>query len=224
MANQDSFAGVRIPRSPVYGTKGMVVSGHSMASMAGLRVLERGGNVIDAMIATSAVLCVILPHATSLGGDAFILHHSAKTGKTEGLNASGHAPNGATPEFFKDGMKSRGPLAFSIPGIVRGWEDIHKKHGSLPWKRLVEPAVRLARDGFVVTDGLARSLRSVLERMRPYPASFAQFKAVGVVVENSDGAVGIELRVMLAPPRAGLMPLHAPVVRVDYENEVVLPQ
>jgi gamma-glutamyltranspeptidase len=144
MAKEDSFAGVRIPRSPVYGAKGMVVSGHSMASMAGLRVLERGGNVIDAMIATSAVLCVILPHATSLGGDAFIMYHSAKTGETEGLNASGHAPAGATTEFFKDGMESRGPLAFSIPGIVRGWEEIHKKHGSLPWKELFKDAIAAA--------------------------------------------------------------------------------
>ncbi len=144
MAKQDSFAGVRIPKSPVYGTRGMVVSGHSMASVAGLRVLERGGNVIDAMIATSAVLCVILPHATSLGGDAFILHHSAKSGETEGLNASGHAPAGATPEFFKDGMKARGPLAFSIPGIVRGWEEIHQKHGCLPWKDLFADAIAAA--------------------------------------------------------------------------------
>ena len=144
MAGQDSFAGIRIPRSPVYGTKGMVVSGHSMASMAGLRVLERGGNVIDAMIATSTVLTVILPHATSLGGDAFILHHGAKTGETVGLNASGHAPAGATTEFFKDGMEKRGPLAFSIPGIVRGWEEIHQKHGSLPWTDLFADAIAAA--------------------------------------------------------------------------------
>ena len=73
MAKQDSFAGIKIPRSPVYGTKGMVVSGHSLASVTGLRVLERGGSVVDAMIATSAVLCVVLPHATSFGGDAFFL-------------------------------------------------------------------------------------------------------------------------------------------------------
>jgi len=141
MANQDSFAGVSIPRSPVYGTNGVVVTGHSMASMAGLRVLERGGNVIDAMIAASAVLSVILPHGTSLGSDAFILYHNGKTGETEGLNASGHAPKGATPEFFKDGMVSRGPLAFSIPGMVRGWEEIHLKHGSLAWKDLFADAI-----------------------------------------------------------------------------------
>ncbi len=144
MAKQDSFAGVTIPRSPVYGTKGMVVSGHSLASVTGLRVLEQGGSVVDAMIATSAVLCVVLPHATSFGGDAFILFHDAKQGRTEGLNASGHAPAGATAEFFKDGMVMRGPLAFSIPGIVRGWEEIHRRHGRLKWRDLFADAIELA--------------------------------------------------------------------------------
>lgn len=144
MAKQDSFAGLKIPRSPVYGTKGMVVSGHSLASIAGMRVLERGGSVADAMIATSAVLCVVVPHATSLGGDGFIIHHDAASGRTEGLNASGHAPQGATPEFFKDGMVVRGPLAFSIPGLVRGWDELHKKHGKLPWKDLFNDALDCA--------------------------------------------------------------------------------
>ena len=86
MAKTDEFAGIKLPRSPVYGTKGMVVSGHSQASIAGLRVLERGGAVVDAMIAASTVLCTVLPHATSFGGDAFIILHDAKTGKTQGLN------------------------------------------------------------------------------------------------------------------------------------------
>ena len=144
MTGRDSFAGVRLPRSPVYGTKGMVVSGHSLASVAGLRVLERGGNVVDAMLATSAVLCAVLPHATSLGGDAFILYHDAKTGRTEGLNASGHAPQGATAEYFRDGMKPRGPLALSVPGIVRGWEEIHRRHGSLPWAGLLADGIDAA--------------------------------------------------------------------------------
>ena len=144
MAKQDSFAGIKIPRSPVYGTKGMVVSGHSLASVTGLRVLERGGSVVDAMIATSTVLCVVLPHATSFGGDAFFLYHNSKTGRTEGLNASGHAPEGATAEFFEDGMVARGPLAFSIPGIVRGWEEIHRRHGRLPWRDLFADAIEIA--------------------------------------------------------------------------------
>lgn len=144
MAKQDSFAGIKIPRSPVYGTKGMVVSGHSLASVTGFRVLERGGSVIDAMIATSAVLCVVLPHATSFGGDAFFLFHNSKSGRTEGLNASGHSPEGATAEFFRDGMLARGPLAFSIPGIVRGWEEIHRRYGRLPWRDLFSDAIEMA--------------------------------------------------------------------------------
>ena len=82
MAKQDSFAGIKIPRSPVYGMNSMVVSGHSQASISGLRALERGGSLVDAMIATSATLSVVLPHATSLGGDAFILFHDAKEGLT----------------------------------------------------------------------------------------------------------------------------------------------
>ncbi len=154
----DEFAGVRLPRSPVYGTRGVVVSGHSLASQAGLKALERGGSVTDAMIATSAVLCVVLPHATSLGGDAFIIHHDAKSGKTEGLNASGHAPTGATPEKFKDGMVEHGPLATSVPGIVRGWERLHQRHGKLEWASLFDDAIRAAQNGHAVSRVLANAL------------------------------------------------------------------
>ena len=185
MARQDSFAGLRIPRTPVYGTKGMVVSGHSMASMAGLRVLDRGGNVIDAMIATSAVLCVILPHATSLGSDAFILYHDAEKGETEGLNASGHAPAGATPEFFKDGMKARGPLAFSIPGIVRGWEEIHQKHGSLPWTELFADAIAAA-DCHPLSRVLGAALNIFRDDVEADPGCAALYYPGGAPLKGGD--------------------------------------
>lgn len=174
MARQDSFAGVRIPRSPVYGTKGMVVSGHSLASISGLRTLERGGNVVDAMIATSAVLCVTLPHATSLGGDAFILHHDAARNRTEGLNASGHAPEGATPEVYKDGIPNRGPLAFSVPGIVRGWEEIHRKHGTLPWKSLFADAIAAA-EAHPLSRVLAAGLRLFSDDVEADPGCHALY-------------------------------------------------
>lgn len=144
MAKTDSFAGVKIPRSPVYGTKGMVVSGHSLASLAGLRVLERGGSMVDAMIACSAALSVVVPHATSLGGDAFILYHRAGEGRTVGMNASGHAPAGATPGLYADGIPHRGPLAFSVPGMIRGWERMHARYGELPWADLFADAAALA--------------------------------------------------------------------------------
>ena len=81
MAKVDEFAGEKLARSPVYGTKFMVVSGHSLASTAGVRTLESGGSLIDAMIVTSSVLCTVLPHATSFGGDAFIIYYDAKSKK-----------------------------------------------------------------------------------------------------------------------------------------------
>jgi gamma-glutamyltranspeptidase/glutathione hydrolase len=140
----DVFAGVRLARSPVYGTKGMVVSGHSLASTAGMRTLDKGGSLVDAMITTSAVLSVVLQQATSLGGDAFFLYHDAAAGKTIGLNATGHAPDGATPEYYKDGIPDRGPNAISVPGMVRGWERLHEKYGKLPWADLIEDAIDAA--------------------------------------------------------------------------------
>lgn len=140
----DVFAGVRLARSPVYGTRGMVVSGHSLASTAGLRTLDKGGSLVDAMIATSATLCVTIQQATSLGGDAFFLYHDAGEGKTIGLNATGHAPDGATDEYYKDGIPDRGPNAISVPGMVRGWERLHQKYGRLHWASLFEDAIAIA--------------------------------------------------------------------------------
>jgi gamma-glutamyltranspeptidase/glutathione hydrolase len=154
----DNFAGVRMPRSPVYGRRGMVVSGHSLASMAGVRVIENGGTLVDAMIATSAVLCVTIPQATSLGGDAFILYRDAKAKKTYGLNASGPAPRGATPDKFPGGMVARGPLAGSVPGLVRGWEEMHAKFGKTKWSELLAPAIDLAENGHPLSRVLAAGL------------------------------------------------------------------
>ncbi len=161
MARTDGFAGVKIPRSPVYGARAMVVSGHSQASLSGLRTLERGGSLVDAMVATSAVLSVVLPHATSLGGDAFILFHDAEGGRTFGLNASGHAPAGATPEAYADGIPRRGPLAASVPGMVRGWERMHRRFGRLPWAELFDDAIALAE-----AHPLSRILASALHLFR----------------------------------------------------------
>tara|TARA_Y100001934_G_C12377819_1_gene790306 strand:- start:249 stop:1829 length:1581 start_codon:yes stop_codon:yes gene_type:complete len=153
----DVFAGVRLARSPVYGTKGMVVSGHSLASIAGLRTLDRGGTLVDAMISTSATLSVVLQQATSLGGDAFFLYHDAAKGNTIGLNATGHAPDGATSEYFKNGIPDRGPTAVSVPGMVRGWERLHERYGKMPWEELFEDAIDAAKahpSSRVMTAGL----------------------------------------------------------------------
>src|SRR5271168_2957016 len=108
---QDPSEPRRSGRAPVYGRRAMVVSGHSAATLAGVKTFERGGNIVDAMIAASSALAVAVGHATSIGGDCFILYHEAATGKTHGLNASGTAPALATADHFPDGMKAHGPLA-----------------------------------------------------------------------------------------------------------------
>ena len=162
----DVFAGVRLARSPVYGTRGMVVSGHSLASTAGMRTLDRGGSLVDAMITTSSVLSVVIQQATSLGGDAFFLYHNATEGRTIGLNATGHAPDGATPEFYKDGIPDRGPLAVSVPGMVRGWERLHQKYGKLDWASLFDDAIEIAEAhpaSRVMTAGLDLFRKDVMD-------------------------------------------------------------
>jgi gamma-glutamyltranspeptidase/glutathione hydrolase len=147
----------RQPRSPVSGKRAMVVSGHSAASLAGIDVLKRGGSLVDAMIAASATLAVVLSHATSIGGDCFILYHEAANGRTVGLNASGVAPAAATPAGFGDGMKVRGPLAPVVPGLVRAWEAMHKRYGKLAWRELFETAIDCA-DAHPVSSVLAERI------------------------------------------------------------------
>ncbi len=145
----------RSPRAPIFGRRAMVVSGHSAASLAGIGALKRGGNLVDAMIASSAVLAVVLGHATSIGGDCFILYHERATGRTIGLNASGIAPAAAAPTAFPEGMKVRGPLAPVVPGLVRGWEAMHRRFGKLAWRELFVDAIDLAANGHPVSAVLA---------------------------------------------------------------------
>lgn len=145
---------LREPRSPIYGNHAMIVSGHAAASLAGISVHRRGGNAVDAMIAASATLAVVLGHATSLGGDCFILIHEAASGRIMGLNSSGVAPQAASRDVFSGGMKAQGPLAPVVPGLVRGWEAMHRRFGHLPWKDLFTEAIDLA-EGHTISAILA---------------------------------------------------------------------
>jgi gamma-glutamyltranspeptidase/glutathione hydrolase len=147
----------RSPRAPVFGRKAMIVSGHPAATLAGIDTLRRGGNLVDAMVAASSALAVVVGQATSIGGDCFLLFHEARSGRTFGLNASGVAPALAAPARFPDGMKTRGPLAAVVPGLVRAWDAMHRRFGSLPWKNLFDRAIELA-EGHPVSKVLAERL------------------------------------------------------------------
>jgi gamma-glutamyltranspeptidase / glutathione hydrolase len=154
-------------RPEVAGTRGAVVSGHPLASAAGYEVLRAGGNATDAVVTMAAVLAVVRPHMNSVGGDAFALFRSAASGEVEALNASGRAAAGATPDFFADlgheTMPQSGALAVTVPGAVSGWAGALERHGTFTLGRALEPAIRIAEEGFVVSATLARDLTGATE-------------------------------------------------------------
>jgi gamma-glutamyltranspeptidase len=168
----------RPPRAPVFGRHAMVVSGHSAATLAGITMLRRGGNLVDAMVAASAALATVVGQATSIGGDCFILFHEAKSGRSFGLNASGVAPGLAAPERFAAGMKVHGPLAPVVPGLVRAWEAMHRRFGHLPWKDLFDQAIELA-EGFPVSKVLAERIPENSERLAADPGCAALYLPQG---------------------------------------------
>lgn len=140
----------------------MVVSPHVLASEAGAAALVAGGSAVDAAIAAHAVLSVVYPHMTSLGGDAFWLIHDATGGKVRALVAGGRAPAAATlGEISRRGLAEIPPrsiLAVTVPAAVDGWAEAHAAHGRLPFSTLLAPALGHARDGVGVTPKLARFL------------------------------------------------------------------
>ena len=147
-------------------TRGMVTSPNHLATQAGLDILRRGGNAVDAAIATAVTLAVVYPQMCTPGGDNFWLIYNAKTGELLGLNASGRAGKKATIDFYASrGLKSipsRGYLAVNtVPGAVSGWDEAYRfsrraLHTPMAWKELFASAIDYARDGFPVSTSLAR--------------------------------------------------------------------
>jgi gamma-glutamyltranspeptidase / glutathione hydrolase len=176
---------------PVRAHRGMVASQSEIASRIGADVIRDGGTAVDATVATSFALAVVHPTAGNIGGGGFLVYRPAK-GDAAAYDFREMAPAGSSPTMFlKDGKYSsevhhNSHLAVGVPGTVAGLHLAWKEHGKLPWKRLVEPAVVLARDGFTVTDGLSRSLKNVLRLMQKYPASVAQFSKNGVPYEPGE--------------------------------------
>jgi gamma-glutamyltranspeptidase / glutathione hydrolase len=195
-----SLATVRLDAGaqPARARSGMVVSENALASEVGARVLEEGGTAVDAAVATAFALAVTHPTAGNIGGGGFLLYRTA-AGEAETFDFRETAPAAASATMFlRDGkydeqLHHHTHLAVGVPGTVAGLHLAWKAHGKLSWVRLVEPAVVLARDGFTVTDGLARSLKEELAAMKKYPASIAQFTRGGVPFEAGDRLVQPDL-------------------------------
>lgn len=146
-------------RSVVMTRGGIVASEHPLASQAGAQVLAEGGNAVDAAIAANAVMGVVAPMTCGLGGDLFAIVYEAKSGRLAGLNASGWAPEGLTRAWLLEqghtNMPQRGILSVTIPGCVAGWEALRERFGRRRLSRLLAPAVRLAEEGFPVSEIVA---------------------------------------------------------------------
>src|SRR5687767_11207091 len=115
-------------RSPAVGRRGMIATSQTLSSAAGLKVLQSGGNAIDAAVTAAAVLAVIEPSMNGIGGDLLALVYDAKTKQVHGLDSTGRSAHAATPaEYAKRGiteMPSRGPLVVDVPGVVEGWHQL----------------------------------------------------------------------------------------------------
>jgi gamma-glutamyltranspeptidase/glutathione hydrolase len=181
----------RAATHPTRGKQGMVVSQNFIASQVGVEVLWDGGNAVDAAVATAFALAVTHPTAGNIGGGGFLLHRPAK-GEPVAYDFRETAPAGASATMFvHEGKYDKdrhhdSHLSVGVPGTVAGLHAAWKAHGRLPWQRLVAPAIALAKDGFIVTDGLSRSLKAVLPELKKYPASLAQFTREGEAYEAGD--------------------------------------
>jgi gamma-glutamyltranspeptidase/glutathione hydrolase len=143
-------------RSMVISQQGIAATSQTLASQAAAQILAKGGSAADAAIAANAVLGVVEPMMTGMGGDLFVIYWDAKTGKLTGLNASGPAPKGLTPDHLvKLGMKNmpgHGIHTVTVPGAVEGWAKMHQRFGRLPWKDLFQAAIAYAEQGYPVTE------------------------------------------------------------------------
>ena len=176
---------------PIRAQKGMIASQNEMASRIGADAIAAGGTAVDAAVATAFALAVTHPTAGNIGGGGFIVYRPAG-GDAVTYDFREKAPAKATPTMWlKDGQYSaelhhNSHLAVGVPGTVAGLHLAWREQGKLPWKRLVEPAIALARDGFTVSEGLARSLKSAQRGMQKYPASVAAFTKNGTPYEAGD--------------------------------------
>lgn len=143
-------------------TRGIVAGPHYLASEAGAQILKDGGNAIDAAVAADAVLCVVYPHMTSIGGDLFAMLWPAGAEAPIGIEGAGRSGGAATIEAMRERgfegprMPERGATTITVPGTVQAWGRLLESYGSVGLGRALEPAVALAADGFVVGANLAR--------------------------------------------------------------------
>jgi len=189
-------------RSMVISRGGIVATESPLASQAGVRILERGGNAVDAAITANAMMGVVEPMMNGIGGDLFVMVYDAKANKLYGLNASGWAPKGLTIEFLqKQGLRdmpNRGVNAVTVPGVVDGWQKLADKFGRKKLAEDLAPAIRTAQDGFPVPEWDAAYWAGDIDLLRADEAAAKTYlpqdhaPKVGEIFRNSDLAASLQ--------------------------------
>lgn len=171
---------------PVMARRGMVASQNAVASQVGVDILKRGGNAVDAAVATGLALAVTLPRAGNLGGGGFMLVYLAKEKRTLAIDYYGQAPAATDAKLLlgangkMDTAKRYSHRAVAVPGTVKGFYEIQRQYGVLPWRDVVEPAVKLATGGIVLTDDMTYALEIYREGLvADAPSAKSQYKPGG---------------------------------------------
>ncbi|HEY4530638.1 MAG TPA: gamma-glutamyltransferase [Luteimonas sp.] len=181
------------PQARVKPPAAAIASAHGLATDAGMAVLADGGNAFDAAIAVSAVLSVVEPISSGIGGGGFFLLHDAKTGRDVFIDARETSPAAATPERYLDAdggfdrdRATNGAWSAGIPGLPAAFVHIQEKYGRLPLSRTLAPAIRIAREGFPVYGRMARGYAARREVMERYPGTREVYLAGGRPIREGD--------------------------------------
>ena len=183
-------------RSMVISRNGIVAAESPLAAQAGVKMLESGGNAVDAAVAANAMMGLVAPVSDGLGGDLFAIVYEAKTGKLYGLNASGPAPAGLSIQFLaKQGiheMPQHGIQSVTVPGAVDGWQKLLDRFGTKKFPEVLAPTIHAADDGFPVTEWIAALWKDYAQSLRASPAAVRTYlpgnraPLVGQIFRNPD--------------------------------------
>ena len=183
--------------SPMEAKHGMVAAAHPLASQVGVEILKKGGNAVDAAVATAFALGVVEPNASGLGGGGFILVYNAKTKGVTAIDYREMAPLKATPDMYKltpdgkvvDNENVVGHKAVAIPGTLAGLTLALKQHGTMSLKDVMTPAIRIAEEGYVVSKTLNGMMKDNFEKLTKFPAAAAVYLKDGLPYEVGDKLV-----------------------------------
>lgn len=189
--------GVAWASSPVEAKNGMVAAAHPLASQVGVEILKKGGNAVDAAVATAFALGVVEPNASGLGGGGFILVYHAKTKGVTAIDYREMAPLKATPDMYQltpDGKvvgneTEVGHKAVAVPGTLAGLTLALKQHGTMSLKDVMAPAIRIAEEGYTVSKTLNGMMKDNFEKLTKFPAAAAVYLKDGLPYEVGDKIV-----------------------------------